>query len=87
MGSGSYADLRGATTVSLVSPVDKALVEARLGPDPLRPRPDPDRAWARPDAHYVDRRTGLPCRVCRSAVATQPMAGRNLFWCPTCQVG
>ena len=39
----------------------------------------------RDDAHYVYRRTGLPCRVCRTPVATQVMAGRNLFWCPRCQ--
>jgi endonuclease-8 len=23
--------------------------------------------------------------VCRTPVATQVMAGRNLFWCPRCQ--
>ena len=39
----------------------------------------------RDDAHYVYRRTGLPCRVCRTPVATQVLAGRNLFWCPQCQ--
>jgi endonuclease-8 len=38
------------------------------------------------DAHYVYRRTGLPCRVCGTPVATELMAGRNLFWCPTCQL-
>jgi len=37
------------------------------------------------DAHYVYRRTGLPCRVCGTPVATELMAGRNLFWCPHCQ--
>jgi DNA-formamidopyrimidine glycosylase len=37
------------------------------------------------DAHYVYRRTGLPCRVCGTPIATELMAGRNLFWCPTCQ--
>jgi DNA-formamidopyrimidine glycosylase len=37
------------------------------------------------DSHYVYRRTGLPCRVCGTPVATEVMAGRNLFWCPTCQ--
>jgi endonuclease-8 len=37
------------------------------------------------DAHYVYRRTGLPCRVCGTPVATELMAGRNLFWCPYCQ--
>jgi endonuclease-8 len=34
---------------------------------------------------YVYRRTGEPCRVCGSAVRTEVMAGRNLFWCPNCQ--
>lgn len=37
------------------------------------------------DAHYVYRRTGLPCRVCGTAVLTAPLEGRNLFWCPACQ--
>ena len=37
------------------------------------------------DAHYVYRRAGLPCRVCTQPVATEVLAGRNLFWCPTCQ--
>jgi endonuclease-8 len=36
-------------------------------------------------AHYVYRRTGQPCRVCGTPVATVPLAGRNLFWCPRCQ--
>jgi endonuclease-8 len=38
------------------------------------------------DAHYVYRRTGLACRVCGTPVATEVMAARNLFWCPTCQL-
>lgn len=40
--------------------------------------------WAE-EAHYVYRRAGLPCRVCGTPVATEVMAGRNLFWCPGCQ--
>ncbi len=39
----------------------------------------------RDDAHYAYRRTGEPCRVCRTPIATTVLAGRNLFWCPTCQ--
>lgn len=39
----------------------------------------------RDQAHYVYRRNGLPCRVCGTAVRKADMAGRNLFWCPTCQ--
>jgi len=171
VGNGSYADLRGATAVEVWTGTEKAQLEARLGPDPLRPRPAPDRAWERlsrsrspvgqlvmdqaviagvgnvyraevlfrariaphrpgravgrhewdalwadlvtlmragvrtgrivstrpsdrpragrvrpEDEHYVYRRTGLPCRVCGGRVATEVMAGRNLFWCPRCQV-
>ena len=39
----------------------------------------------RDDAHYVYRRTGLPCRVCGTEVRTEVMVGRNLYWCPVCQ--
>jgi endonuclease-8 len=39
----------------------------------------------RADAHYVYRRTGLPCRVCGTEVRTEEMVGRNLYWCPVCQ--
>ena len=39
------------------------------------------------DAHYVYRRTGLPCRRCGTEVVTEVMAGRNLFWCPHDQGG
>lgn len=170
VGNGSYADLRGATAVDVWTGTEKALLEARLGPDPLRPRPASVRAWERlsrsrspvgqlvmdqtviagvgnvyraevlfragmsphrpgrgvtraewdalwsdlvtlmkagvrtgrivttrpsdrprvgragpQDALYVYRRTGLPCRVCGTPVATEVMASRNLFWCPRCQ--
>ena len=39
----------------------------------------------RADAHYVYRRTGLPCRICGTEVRTEEMVGRNLYWCPVCQ--
>ena len=41
----------------------------------------------RTDAHYVYRRTGLPCRVCGTPVRQALLVARNLFWCPTCQAG
>ena len=170
-GNGSYADLRGPTACEVWTPVEKSVLQARLGPDPLRRRPSGERGWERlsrsrtpvgqllmdqsvvagvgnvyraeilfraavspyragnlvlrsewdglwadlvalmraglrtgrivttrpshrprggrvrqEDAQYVYRRTGLPCRVCGTPVATEPMAGRNLFWCPSCQV-
>lgn len=37
------------------------------------------------DAFYVYHRDGLPCRVCGTPVLTKELAGRNLFWCPSCQ--
>jgi formamidopyrimidine-DNA glycosylase len=36
-------------------------------------------------AFYVYHRDGLPCRVCGTPVLVKELAGRNLFWCPTCQ--
>lgn len=37
------------------------------------------------EVHYVYRRKGRPCFICGTAIETKVMAGRNLFWCPTCQ--
>lgn len=170
-GEGVWTDLRGATACELITEGEVKLILDRLGPDPLRRRSDPARAFARisrsrtavgallmdqavlagvgnvyraellfrhrmspfrpgrdvdadtwtamwtdlvtlmkagvragrivttrpedrdrrrgpagrTDAHYVYRRTGLPCRICGTEVRTEVMVGRNLFWCPTCQ--
>ena len=35
---------------------------------------------------YVYRRTGEPCRLCGMPIRSAEMEGRNLFWCPGCQV-
>jgi endonuclease VIII len=37
--------------------------------------------------YAVYRRHGLPCPRCGVPVARAELAGRNLFWCPGCQVG
>jgi len=59
--------------------------------DTVRPEHLP-RAMGRPprqDRHggevYVYRRAGLPCLACATPVRAETLAGRNLFWCPTCQ--
>jgi endonuclease-8 len=169
--TGVWSDLRGPTTCEVLAAPEVKTILDRLGPDPLRPRADGERAhrriagsrtaigallmdqsvlagvgnvyraellfrhrvspfrpgrevdgvlwrdmWAdlvalmrsgvrmgrivttRPedrsrrrgavqgdDAHYVYRRTGLPCRVCGTGIRTEVMAGRNLYWCPVCQ--
>ncbi|WP_457207413.1 Fpg/Nei family DNA glycosylase [Nocardioides sp. P5_C9_2] len=43
----AYADLRGATQCELIGPARRDEIIARLGPDPLRPDADPERAWRR----------------------------------------
>ncbi|HEX2902188.1 MAG TPA: DNA-formamidopyrimidine glycosylase family protein [Jatrophihabitans sp.] len=48
-------------------------------------RPRKRGALARSEAGYVYRRTGLACRICGTEVRTQPLVGRNLYWCPNCQ--
>jgi endonuclease-8 len=35
---------------------------------------------------YVYRRAGEPCRVCGGPIRTAVLEGRNVFWCPVCQV-
>lgn len=50
-----------------------------------RPEDRPAGRVRRDAAHYVYRRTGLPCRVCGTEIRTELLATRNLFWCPTCQ--
>lgn len=37
------------------------------------------------EVHYVYRRHGKPCWVCGETVLKRDMAGRSLYWCPTCQ--
>ncbi len=43
----AYADLRGATACELVTRGQRDAAIAAMGPDPLRPDSDPDRAWDR----------------------------------------
>jgi endonuclease-8 len=47
VGGSSYADLRGATACDLITDEQREAVLDRLGPDPLDPTADPDRAWQR----------------------------------------
>ena len=47
VGSTSYADLRGATACELVTAEQRDAILERLGPDPLDPGADPERAWER----------------------------------------
>lgn len=46
-GGSRTMDLRGPAACELITDDEKRAVHARLGPDPLRPGDDPDRAYAR----------------------------------------
>ncbi|MEO8106278.1 MAG: DNA-formamidopyrimidine glycosylase family protein [Actinomycetes bacterium] len=37
------------------------------------------------DAHYAYGRTGRWCRRCHRNIRAYDLAGRTLYWCPTCQ--
>lgn len=59
--------------------------------DTVRPEHSPETQGRPPrrDRHggevYVYRRPGLPCLVCGTPIRVAPLAGRRLYWCPTCQ--
>ncbi|MRJ78136.1 Fpg/Nei family DNA glycosylase [Aeromicrobium sp. SMF47] len=59
--------------------------------DTVRPEHEPQAMGRDPraDDHggevYVYRRDGQPCLVCGTPVRRRDVAGRNLFWCPSCQ--
>jgi endonuclease-8 len=44
---------------------------------------------SRPRGRAVYRRAGLPCRRCRTIIASRSQgdAARTAYWCPTCQAG
>ncbi len=52
-----------------------------------RPRHRPPGRTGRDARCYVAHRAGQPCRVCGDPVQAEDMAGRQLYWCATCQPG
>lgn len=37
--------------------------------------------------HWVFGRQGQPCHRCSSSIVKETLAGRRLYWCPSCQAG
>jgi endonuclease VIII len=68
-----------------VSLMPAAMVDRRIVTTKAADRPHKRGKALKEEAHYVYRRNGLPCFICDTAVKKQELAGRNLFWCPTCQ--
>jgi endonuclease-8 len=65
----------------------EAMIDRRIVTTRPTHRPHKSGNVLKEEAHYVYRRNGLPCFVCGTVVKKQEVAGRNLFWCPTCQAG
>ena len=67
----------------------EGVVRGRIDTVHTEHTPEAMRRAPRVDRHggevYVYRRPGLACYVCGTEIARGPMAGRNLYWCPTCQ--
>lgn len=47
--------------------------------------PGARRRVPRDERFYLFRRGGQPCRVCGTTIRSEPMGGRAVWWCPTCQ--
>jgi endonuclease-8 len=62
-----------------------AMRDRRIVTTDRQHRPGRGRKALRDETHYVYRRNGQPCFLCGSKVQKKEVAGRNLFWCATCQ--
>jgi endonuclease-8 len=63
------------------------MVDRRIVTTRANDRPHPRGKAQRDEVHYVYRRHGKPCFVCGTTIRRVDMAGRTLYWCPTCQPG
>jgi endonuclease-8 len=76
-----WPDLRGL--------MKEGVVKGRIDTVHTEHTPEAMRRAPRVDRHggevYVYRRPGQPCLVCGTPIARGPLAGRNLYWCPSCQ--
>jgi len=62
------------------------MVDRRIVTTLPKDRPHKTGQALKEETHYVYRRQGKPCWICRTKVMKmEGFAGRNLFWCPVCQ--
>jgi endonuclease VIII len=61
------------------------MIDRRIVTTRPKDRPHPKGQAQRGEVHYVYRRHGKPCFVCGTTILRQDLAGRTLYWCPTCQ--
>ena len=60
--------------------IDRRIVTTRPKDRPHTKSPAEDS-----EVHYVYRRTAKPCWICGTKIVRGEMAGRTVYWCPTCQ--
>ncbi len=88
-GRGLRREQWDALWADLVAVMRDGLRTGRI--DTVRREHDPAMTGRRPrrERHrakvYVYRRAGQPCLVCGTVLASIELAGRTLYWCPTCQ--
>lgn len=64
------------------------MTDRRIVTTKAKDRPHKRGPALKEEAHYVYRRNGQPCFLCGTTVKKmEGFAGRNLFWCPSCQAG
>ena len=73
-GDGTSGNGKAAARTPLANPAEAGAAVVRTETYP-----------SREDAHFVYKRHGLPCRVCRTTVLMAELVGRKLYWCPYCQ--
>jgi endonuclease VIII len=71
--------------VDLVTLMSSGVRTGRIVTLRVEDRPRARGVLTREESVYVYRRAGLPCRLCGTEIRTEVIAGRNLFWCPSCQ--
>ncbi|WP_093619100.1 Fpg/Nei family DNA glycosylase [Actinoplanes philippinensis] len=83
------ADRWTAIWDDLRSLMKEGVLRGRIDTVHTQHTPEAMRRAPRVDRHggevYVYRRAGRPCLVCDTPIARDELAGRNLYWCPTCQ--
>ena len=70
-----------------VNLMSDGMVDRRIVTTRAKDRPHPKGKAQREEVHYVYRRHGQPCFVCGTTIQRVDLAGRTLYWCPTCQAG
>jgi endonuclease-8 len=76
-----------ALWIDAVKLMPDGMLDRRIVTTRAKDRPHPKGTAQDHEVHYVYRRHGQPCFVCGTTIKRIDLAGRTLYWCPTCQPG